>query len=194
MCRVLYTLVYTFLPSRWFSPSWGHFMGYLRRCSFSLVVLLYVYAALSGACNPSHIPGTISTDVHYFLRSSTNVSCCERCSNDIHSSVRVNELRTTKKNKKTNMWSWCLLPRPMLSPWRAPSPWCLAGIVHGRSCWAVFFIDYIPNCVVIVVFLGLGREIAPLGQIHPSQPPASSCVSRPHFYCLSLPTWYQPGS
>ena len=28
------------------------------------------------------------------------------------------------------------------------------------------------------------REISPLGQIHPSQPPASSCVSRPRFYHL----------
>ena len=51
------------------------------------------------------------------------------------------------------------------------------------------FIDYIPNCIVIIVFLGLGRErLLPLGQIHPSQPPASSCVSRPHFYRLPLPT------
>ena len=24
------------------------------------------------------------------------------------------------------LWSRCLLPRPMMSPWRAPSPWCLA--------------------------------------------------------------------
>ena len=34
-------------------------------------------------------------------------------------------------------------------------------------------IDYLANCLVIVVFLGHGRETSPLGQVHASQRPAS---------------------
>ena len=39
----------------------------------------------------------------------------------------------------------------------------------------------------MIVFLGLGeREISPVGQIHPSQPPAISWLSRPRLCCFSL--------
>ena len=35
------------------------------------------------------------------------------------------------------------------------------------------FFHYLPNCIVIIVFLALGRErFLPFGQIHRSQPPA----------------------
>ena len=47
------------------------------------------------------------------------------------------------------------------------------------------FTDYLPNSMAITVFLGLESEISPLRQTHPSQPPAISCVSRPHVYRLS---------
>ena len=52
----------------------------------------------------------------------------------------------------------------------------------------ISFFNYLPNCFVIIVFLSIGTETSPLVQIHPSQPPASSCASRPHFYRLSLHT------
>lgn len=49
-------------------------------------------------------------------------------------------------------------------------------------------IDYIANCIVIMVFLGHGRERSlPSAGVHLSQPPALSCVSRLPFDRLSLP-------
>ena len=47
------------------------------------------------------------------------------------------------------MWSRCLLQkRPMMSQWRASSPWCLAGIVICRRCRAVFFLRFSEEVLV----------------------------------------------
>ena len=38
---------------------------------------------------------------------------------------------------------------------------------------AFVFINFLSNCIAVIVFLGLGRErFLPFGQIHPLQPPA----------------------
>ena len=52
----------------------------------------------------------------------------------------------------------------------------------------VHFTYNVPNCIVTTIFWILESDIYALGQILPTQPHESSCVSRPYVYRLSLPT------
>ena len=63
-----------------------------------------------------------------------------------------------------------------------PSPRCSAYLpfIAGR---VQQFVDYLPNCIVIIVFLGLGRErlsslLTPESVVTPYNPP-SRCIFTP---------------
>ena len=57
----------------------------------------------------------------------------------------------------------------------------------------IYFIEHLPNCIVIIVFWVLEGLFILLARYTPSQPSAIYCVNRPHLYSPSLPTLIQAG-
>ena len=85
----------------------------------------------------------------------------------------LNSGRHTGVDHCVSHGSWCV---QWAKPWIHFPMVAVDGIYnvmcHGITQQLLWFIDYLPNCIVIIVFLGLGGAISPLW---PDIPIAASC-------------------